>query len=443
MDADIHFGDLEETAPQQHLRPDRNKHFAVVAYESPEDGDLPVFIDMDVLRDMEVHAASDTSVELGGVLLGGQYEDEHGESFVLITDSLRAEHYENSKGSFKFTHDTWSHISRQREEFPADLQMVGWYHTHPDWGVFLSGMDMFICDNFFNKPLDVAYVIDPCRLDRAFFQWTGNASQRVRRIGGFYAVSSRFRQQELQWYVSQLEGKVQMSDPRYASQFGPMPPPVVNISEQRSSWHGVAIMGMLTMQFLFLALLAWKMLDLEKKDQERPSDYRVAVQRELVNEFLREMPNAPKNYLSKLEQDREKLKLSEATTIGLKKQVDSLQEETDRQSKDLKDLKKRHETAKKSRDEYREKSKQKTEEIEALTEKIKKYENGESVTGWRKWLMPAGIVGLVFLLITAAIGATMTMRRQEQEGEDEPEPEVGEAFEPPPEPSADPENPLP
>jgi proteasome lid subunit RPN8/RPN11 len=40
--------------------------------------------------------------------------------------------------------------------------MVGWYHTHPDWGVFLSSMDMFICDNFFNK-LDVAYVIDPWR----------------------------------------------------------------------------------------------------------------------------------------------------------------------------------------------------------------------------------------------------------------------------------------
>src|SRR5262245_24827620 len=100
---------------------------------------------------MEEHALSDTAVELGGVLLGGHYEDEAGRPFVVVTDSLRARHYESTKGSFKFTHDTWSAISREREQFPAELQMVGWYHTHPDWGVFLSGMDMFICDNFFNK----------------------------------------------------------------------------------------------------------------------------------------------------------------------------------------------------------------------------------------------------------------------------------------------------
>ena len=103
-----------------------------------------------------------------------------GRSFVVITDSLRAEHYENSKGSFKFTHETWSDITRKRDEFPADLQMVGWYHTHPGWGVFLSGMDTFICGHFFNKPLDVALVVDPCQQERAFFQWTTTGDRRTR-----------------------------------------------------------------------------------------------------------------------------------------------------------------------------------------------------------------------------------------------------------------------
>ena len=82
--------------------------------------------------------------------------------------------------------------------------MVGWYHTHPDWGVFLSGMDMFICDNFFNKKLDVAYVIDPCRGDRGMFQWTGDARHRVRRTGGFFVTASRFRAAELEYYVAEL-----------------------------------------------------------------------------------------------------------------------------------------------------------------------------------------------------------------------------------------------
>ena len=137
--------------------------------------------------------------------MGGQHQDEDGNSFVVIHDSLRARHYQATKGSFKFTHDTWERISREREEFSADWQMVGWYHTHPDWSVFLSGMDMFICDHFFNKPLDVALVIDPCRRDRGFFQWTDQVSERVRRTTGFYLIASRFRQSELEQFATSLE----------------------------------------------------------------------------------------------------------------------------------------------------------------------------------------------------------------------------------------------
>ena len=113
MDDEIHFGELEESAPQRQLRPDQNRHYAVVAYATPSGNDLPIYVDMDVVREMEAHALSNTNVELGGVLLGGHYEDEDGKPFVVITDSLRAEHYEATKGSFKFTHETWSDITRR------------------------------------------------------------------------------------------------------------------------------------------------------------------------------------------------------------------------------------------------------------------------------------------------------------------------------------------
>ena len=74
--------------------------YSVVAYGSPGGQDLPIFVDLDVLADMEAHAESDTSVELGGVLLGGQYEDDQGAPFVVITFALRAQHYKATKGSF-------------------------------------------------------------------------------------------------------------------------------------------------------------------------------------------------------------------------------------------------------------------------------------------------------------------------------------------------------
>ncbi|MHC4178356.1 MAG: M67 family metallopeptidase, partial [Planctomycetota bacterium] len=134
MDSDIQFGEVEEIRPDQRRRPDRDRHFAVCAYGTPAERDLPIYIDVDVLADVEAHALSDPDVELGGVLLGGQFEDKHGNPFVLVLDSLRAQHYESSRGHFKFTHDTWTQISRQRDEFSDDMQMVGWYHTHPNWG---------------------------------------------------------------------------------------------------------------------------------------------------------------------------------------------------------------------------------------------------------------------------------------------------------------------
>jgi proteasome lid subunit RPN8/RPN11 len=261
VDDEIHFGEVEQAAPQRALRPDENRHYAVAAYGEPAEADLPVFVDLDVLADMEEHAQSDTSVELGGVLLGGHYEDEQGRPFVVVTDGLRAQHYESTKGSFKFTHDTWSAITREREQFPDELQMVGWYHTHPSWGVFLSGMDMFICDNFFNKKLDVAYVIDPCRGERGMFQWTDNPGQRVRRTGGFFVTASRFRAAELENYVTELSGAMPATSMR--STTGASSAPVVHLHQPQHAeppWQAPAILGVLVIQFLLVALIGWRVL---------------------------------------------------------------------------------------------------------------------------------------------------------------------------------------
>jgi proteasome lid subunit RPN8/RPN11 len=328
MDADIQFGEVEETEISRSLRPDRNRHYAVVPCGRPAKKDLPVFVDLDVMRDMEEHAQFDTSVELGGVMLGGQHEDEQGNPFVFVTESLRAEHYRATKGSFEFTHDTWETISRQRDEFPAELQMVGWYHTHPDWGVFLSTMDLFICDNFFNRPLDLALVIDPCQGDRGFFQWTKGERPKTDRIDGFYLVASRFRRDELQWYADQLEGEpVMQADAGRGYLPQRMPAPVVNISDSRSGWLGVAVIGMLVLQACLMMLVAWRVLlppipaapaaavaeseaieDLRQRldamQLERSAEERLAAQRKLLDRVLDEVEVAPGGLVTSLEEER-------------------------------------------------------------------------------------------------------------------------------------------
>ena len=268
MSADIQFGELEHSQPDEGVRPDRDAHFAVFPVggigmpdsETDPGDDLLIFVDLDVMRDMEAHALSDTRVELGGVMLGQQRVDSDGRPYVIITDCLRAEHYKATKGSFTFTHDTWSQITAQRKQHHPDLEMIGWYHTHPGWTVFLSGMDLFICNNFFNKPLDVALVIDPVNDDRGWFQWTEGPRPVTRPTKGFYLISNKYRQSELKYFSRLYSNGPDMNDPRYSeSSFGGGSP-VVNLTESRNPMMDLAILAMLTVQFAILALLAWKMM---------------------------------------------------------------------------------------------------------------------------------------------------------------------------------------
>ena len=272
MTAEIQFGELEEDRPRAHLRPDCNRHYCVRTLGVSCEDDLPVFVDMDVMCEMEDHAATNADVEVGGVLLGRQCKDMNGRPFVVITDSLQARYSESTRGSFKFTHDTWEQITRERETFPSDLQMVGWYHTHPGWGVFLSSMDTFICENFFNRPLDLALVIDPSRRERGFFQWDEKTNKTLQPVGAFHLIASRFRQQQLTDCAATLEGSLAMSgDPRTRSYPpAPYPSPIVTIAEGRSPWFGAAVIGSLAMQFCLLALIALRTVSPDATNEKIP-----------------------------------------------------------------------------------------------------------------------------------------------------------------------------
>lgn len=441
---EISFGDVRHVERQKQRRPDQNKHYAVMPVFAPSEHDLPIYVDIDALRDMEAHALSDTTVELGGVLLGGQYEDDEGRPFVVVTDSLRAEHYESTKGSFKFTHDTWSQITREREEFPEDLQMVGWYHTHPDWGVFLSGMDMFICNHFFNKPLDVALVIDPCRDDRGFFQWTNNPSQRKRRTGGFYLMGSRFRVQELETMAARLSGKETMT---HDSRLGGYGAPVVNIAERGDKWQGVAIIAMLTVQFCLLALLAWRLLgpttdanllaerdeklaSLEKRLEElknvEAAHAQVEAQRRLLDQVVGEVRSAPQGLITALEEQRRRNEQLEAAVSGqlaLRRELEArLQREEAQWRREVRDLKNQIASLEERNENYTERNKTLSSQVAKLQERLAKYEpqkeadqdspgGGTSERDWTWYI----VGGVTFLLLCLAGVLALIYTRGEQE----------------------------
>ena len=201
---EIQFEEVSYREPRRLRRPDRDRTWATLAYGTPGPDDLPIFLSHATADRIERHALSDVSVELGGILLGRECVDEEtGKPFVWVFEMLEAKHFENTQASFTYTHDSWGEITRERDETHPDLDIVGWYHTHPDFGIFLSGHDVFIQTHFFGQPLQVAYVVDPIRQTRGFFRWVdGGLSQ----VEGYHLVAPRRERQALARHVNDLEG---------------------------------------------------------------------------------------------------------------------------------------------------------------------------------------------------------------------------------------------
>jgi proteasome lid subunit RPN8/RPN11 len=200
---DIVFEDVKYREPKKARRPDRDRRWACLAYEVPKADDLPIFLDRRTADAIERHALRDTSVELGGIMLGHEcVDDQTGEPFVWVTESLEAKHYENTQASFTYTHDSWEEITRERDRLHPELDIVGWYHTHPDFGIFLSSHDLFIHRNFFDQPLQLAYVVDPIRQTRGFFRWRDGGLEQV---GGYYLSADRGDRIALARLVNDLE----------------------------------------------------------------------------------------------------------------------------------------------------------------------------------------------------------------------------------------------
>ncbi len=132
-------------------------------------------------RAIHEHAMENTGIEICGVLIGQVYKDPSG-PFLEITGMIRGEHADNQAGQVMFTHETWSYINTIKDDQFAGSQIVGWYHTHPRFGIFLSDQDFFIHKNFFNNPWQIAFVVDPVTQEEGFFIWHNGTMIPVRQF---------------------------------------------------------------------------------------------------------------------------------------------------------------------------------------------------------------------------------------------------------------------
>lgn len=120
-------------------------------------------------EDVYEHCFSATNREVGGVLVGSMMPGNPPQ----VTGSIRAIQADETAAQLTFTQEAWEHIHQVLETRFPDGKIVGWYHTHPRYGLFLSEQDMFIHRNFFQNRSQIALVIDPLAGEEAVFVWRG------------------------------------------------------------------------------------------------------------------------------------------------------------------------------------------------------------------------------------------------------------------------------
>jgi hypothetical protein len=101
---------------------------------------------------------------------------------IQIEACIAGANAEEAGAHVTFTQDTWEHIYSIKDKEYPNQRIVGWYHSHPGFGVFLSDHDTFIHRNFFGSPGQVAWVYDPHSDEEGCFGWVNAQIERLSRI---------------------------------------------------------------------------------------------------------------------------------------------------------------------------------------------------------------------------------------------------------------------
>lgn len=149
---------------------------------SRDDEDKTIYIYQSAYREIHDFTKDKTENESGGILVGNVV-DAFGKTNIIIKGFIEAKYCEATPTTLKFTHETWDYINDIKDEQFENQVILGWIHTHPNFGIFLSEYDKFIHQNFFNEKFQTAYVVDPIQHIEGFYIWVNGS---ITKCKGFY-----------------------------------------------------------------------------------------------------------------------------------------------------------------------------------------------------------------------------------------------------------------
>jgi proteasome lid subunit RPN8/RPN11 len=186
----IRLGPPEASGP----RPARIPRSHLRRWNSPFDRDggqpaVRVFLTQPAFVRICSLAGRDMDNEVGGALIG-QWRIDHasGEQFIVAEAALPARYTRHGSAFLTFTQDTLVALHDEQESRFPEKRMVGWFHTHPRMGVFLSDYDVWLHQHFFPEPWQVALVVEPHTQIGGFFVREEDGSLDHHRYHGFLEI---------------------------------------------------------------------------------------------------------------------------------------------------------------------------------------------------------------------------------------------------------------
>ncbi len=162
---------------------------------------LSVFLTQRAFVRICAHAGSDLENEVGGWLVGKWREDRKtGDPFIIVEASLPAPHTRHGSAYLTFTQDSQVALYQNFKERHPDKELLGWYHTHPRMGIFLSDYDTWLHNHFFPFPYQVALVVEPHSASGGFFIRQMDGVLDPRSYFGFYELKTKNRSSVVHWH---------------------------------------------------------------------------------------------------------------------------------------------------------------------------------------------------------------------------------------------------
>ncbi|MHA1916196.1 MAG: Mov34/MPN/PAD-1 family protein [Promethearchaeota archaeon] len=151
-----------------------------------EDFVFPVYIKAKVLD--EITEISKTSPkEIFGYLVGDILKWKEKiyvriEAQIFILGALYSEKYSFSQieGTAGAYNKKFNRLKKKRKF--QNLRIVGWWHTHPGLGCFLSEVDLKTQKFFFPESYQIALVIDPLRSEYKIFTLDKQSEKKYKEV---------------------------------------------------------------------------------------------------------------------------------------------------------------------------------------------------------------------------------------------------------------------